>query len=102
MNKRDSVMIWMCIVAMLVASVGIVYSINRELAAVQVQAGDLNRDGVVDALDLSRLLSDWQKDKSVADLNHDGIVYDSDATILMAHWTNPVDIQQATKSGGLK
>jgi alpha-tubulin suppressor-like RCC1 family protein len=49
--------------------------------------GDLNRDGVVSAGDLSRLLTAWGGTaESLADLNRDGLVGAADLTILLGRW----------------
>lgn len=72
-------------IAALIVGIYTVSTLRIQLS--QAERGDINHDGVVDALDLSMLLSDWQKNESVADLNHDGVVNDDDATILMGHWT---------------
>lgn len=48
--------------------------------------GDLNGDGVVNAADLSALLSQWGGSGS-ADLNGDGIVDAADLALLLAAWT---------------
>ncbi|HEY3221058.1 MAG TPA: carboxypeptidase regulatory-like domain-containing protein [Gemmatimonadales bacterium] len=52
------------------------------------RAGDLNGDGLVDAVDLSILLSNWGRtDKPPADINRDGFVDDIDQSILLGNWT---------------
>jgi hypothetical protein len=52
--------------------------------------GDASGDGVVNAVDLSILASEWGKDCSQqsceADFNHDGIVNAADLSILAANW----------------
>lgn len=48
--------------------------------------GDLNLDGIVDSIDLGRLLAAWSTTDPVADLDGDGIVSDADLTILLAAW----------------
>jgi peptidoglycan/xylan/chitin deacetylase (PgdA/CDA1 family) len=53
--------------------------------------GDLNGDGKVDALDLSTLLSNWNKTGATAtqgDLNNDGTVNALDLSILLTNWSN--------------
>jgi len=52
--------------------------------------GDLNGDGVVNAADLSILLSNWNKTGSTAaqgDLNGDGVVNAADLSILLSKWS---------------
>lgn len=52
--------------------------------------GDLNGDGVVNALDLSILLSNWGKTGATAaqgDLNGDGVVNALDLSILLTNWS---------------
>ncbi|MSR42076.1 MAG: hypothetical protein EXS10_09295 [Phycisphaerales bacterium] len=49
--------------------------------------GDLNDDGIIDAADLSILLSGWGNPKSGADINGDGVVDAEDLTILLSNWT---------------
>lgn len=47
---------------------------------------DLNQDGIVDATDLSILLSEWKNDCCGSDLDGDGSVDSADLTILLAAW----------------
>ena len=49
--------------------------------------GDFNNDGVVDATDLSILLSAWNTNNQQADINRDGIVNITDLSILLSHWS---------------
>jgi len=52
--------------------------------------GDLNGDGVVNAADLSILLSNWNKTGATAaqgDLNGDGVVNAADLSILLSEWS---------------
>lgn len=52
--------------------------------------GDLNNDGKVDALDLSTLLSNWNKTGQTAaqgDLNNDGTINALDLSTLLANWS---------------
>lgn len=49
--------------------------------------GDVNGDGVVDALDLASLLSAWGSSGGAADLNADAAVDAQDLAILLAGWT---------------
>ena len=53
--------------------------------------GDSNRDGVVDDLDLTALVTHWQQYGGLAegDFNGDGFVSDSDLTILATTWPEP-------------
>lgn len=53
-------------------------------------AGDVNGDGKVDALDLSIILSNWNKTGATAaqgDLNGDGTVNALDLSIVLANWS---------------
>jgi len=49
--------------------------------------GDLNYDGVVNAIDLAVLLAEWDRPTSPADLSDDGIVGGADLDMLLAGWT---------------
>ena len=71
-------------------------TVSQALKEVQSQAtgvakaGDINGDGVVDALDLSTLLSNWNKTGATAaqgDLNADGTVDALDLSTLLANWS---------------
>lgn len=48
---------------------------------------DLNRDGKVNLVDFSILLSNWQTDDEVADINADGNVSIADFSIMLFQWT---------------
>lgn len=48
--------------------------------------GDINQDGVVDSIDLSLLVSNWNTSDSASDLNNDGIVDSLDLSILVSNW----------------
>jgi Dockerin type I domain len=48
--------------------------------------GDLNEDGIIDAADLSILLSEWGNPKSVADIDGDGAVGATDLATLLSNW----------------
>ena len=48
--------------------------------------GDLNNDGIVDAIDLSIFVSRWGSSDPDADLNNDGIVDAADLSILVSNW----------------
>jgi trimeric autotransporter adhesin len=47
---------------------------------------DINNDGIVNALDLSIVLSNWNTTSATADLNNDGIVNALDLSILLSNW----------------
>jgi len=47
---------------------------------------DVSGDGVVDGLDLARLLSAWGSDDPYIDLDGDGVVNTADLTDLLLHW----------------
>lgn len=49
--------------------------------------GDLNGDGIVNAVDLSILLGAWGSDDLVADINGDGVVNSTDLALLLGGWT---------------
>jgi len=51
--------------------------------------GDVNCDGVVDASDLSALLSAWGTADAAADLNDDGVVDAGDLAVLLSNWGLP-------------
>ncbi len=48
---------------------------------------DLNRDGKVNLVDFSILLSNWQTDDEIADINADGTVNIADFSIMLFQWT---------------
>jgi hypothetical protein len=48
--------------------------------------GDINQDGVVNAIDLSLLVSMWGGSDADADLNNDGVVNAIDLSILVSNW----------------
>ena len=51
--------------------------------------GDLNFDGVVDALDLTIILSDWgNADGGPGDANGDGLTDGGDLTVVLSAWTS--------------
>lgn len=60
--------------------------------------GDLNADGVVDALDAARLFIDWGLAESPSDLNSDGIVDAGDAGVLFILWTGDAGPQSGSVS----
>jgi hypothetical protein len=51
------------------------------------KTGDINNDGVVNILDLSILLSNWQTTNSASDLNKDGVVNILDLSVLLSNYT---------------
>jgi hypothetical protein len=51
------------------------------------RSADLNRDGKVNLVDFSILLSKWQTDDEVADINADGNVNIADFSIMLFQWT---------------
>lgn len=48
--------------------------------------GDLDLDGIVDSLDLSRLLAAWSTDDAASDLDRSGVVDSADLAILLGAW----------------
>ena len=56
------------------------------IQAISRQPGDLNEDGLIDALDAGILFAAWGGD-DVGDINRDGIVDAADAGILFANWS---------------
>ena len=48
--------------------------------------GDLNQDGIVDSIDLSILVSNWNTADPDSDINNDGIVDSIDLSILVGNW----------------
>ena len=48
--------------------------------------GDLNQDGIVDSIDLSILVSNWNTADPTSDINNDGIVDSLDLSILVSNW----------------
>lgn len=50
-------------------------------------SADLNRDGKVNLVDFSILLSKWQTDDDIADINADGNVNIADFSIMLFQWT---------------
>lgn len=56
---------------------------------VPVKAGDVNADGVIDALDLSLVLTNWNKSgqtRAQGDLNGDGLVDALDLSTILSNW----------------
>lgn len=47
---------------------------------------DLNKDGIVNGIDLNDLLSEWGDDGGVGDINQDDIVNGVDLMLLMSQW----------------
>ncbi len=56
------------------------------VAPVDLIAGDLNRDGVVDARDLAELLASWGAINPLLDLDEGGSVDAADLAILLSNW----------------
>jgi hypothetical protein len=54
--------------------------------------GDINQDGIVNAIDLSLLVSRWNTNDPDADLNNDGTVNAIDLSLLVSNWgaTTPI------------
>jgi hypothetical protein len=50
------------------------------------KVGDINRDGIVNGIDLAYILADWGTANPRSDLNHDGIVNGSDLGSLLTYW----------------
>ena len=48
---------------------------------------DLNKDGKVNLVDFSILLSFWNTDDAIADINQDGTVNLADFSIMLFNWT---------------
>ena len=48
--------------------------------------GDLNQDGIVDSIDISILVSNWNTSDPTSDINNDGIVDSLDLSILVSNW----------------
>ena len=61
------------------------YWINSSLPGT-LKPGDLDGDGDVDILDLSRLITNWGASGGVADINGDGLVDVYDLSILLSNW----------------
>jgi pimeloyl-ACP methyl ester carboxylesterase len=65
------------------------YRVPHLVSALQsgTRPGDLNGDGAVDVLDLSILLSNWNRTgPNVADINGDGVVNVIDLGIMLSNW----------------
>jgi hypothetical protein len=70
------------------ATTGTDYSIER-LVAGRAAPGDANADGIVDALDVLALFSQWGNCPGCpADFDDDGVVNVTDFLILLAHWVD--------------
>jgi hypothetical protein len=54
-------------------------------AAIATNPADINRDGVVDAADLSALLGNWGG-TGATDINNDGVTNATDLALLLAAW----------------
>ena len=59
--------------------------VNGANATCRAVAGDFNGDGVVDAADLSTLLSNWGG-SGATDLDGDGVTGAPDLSILLCNW----------------
>lgn len=55
-------------------------------SAVCAKRGDVDCNGRVDLVDLSRLLANWRKNFAAADFNKNGVVDIVDLSILLANW----------------
>jgi hypothetical protein len=54
-----------------------------------MQPSDINSDGIVDAIDLSILVSRWGSSDASADINSDGVVDALDLSVLVSNWGSP-------------
>ncbi len=81
--------------ALVFALIGGAYLLLRTNAASGTQYGDLNNDGVVNALDLSTLLSNWNTTNAIADTNSDGKVDILDLSKLLSWYGKSVPITMA-------
>ena len=70
--------------ARLTVGVGVDVSPDEDCSNKQ---GDLNCDGLVNLIDFSILVFNWNTSNSVADINSDGIVSLPDFSILLFYWT---------------
>lgn len=61
--------------------------VGEEPSPASLRTADLNRDGKVNLVDFSILLSKWQSDDEVADINADGTVNIADFSIMLFQWT---------------
>ena len=69
------------------ASTVILLGVGEDPNPVAPGNADLNRDGKVNLVDFSILLSQWQTDDEVADINADGNVNIADFSIMLFQWT---------------
>jgi hypothetical protein len=65
----------------------ILLGVGEEPNPSATRSADLNRDGKVNLVDFSILLSKWQTDDEVADINADGNVNIADFSIMLFQWT---------------
>ncbi len=61
--------------------------VGEEPSAASLRTADLNRDGKVNLVDFSILLSKWNTDDEVADINADTKVNIADFSIMLFQWT---------------
>jgi len=63
---------------------------NGATAPPTTKSGDVNKDGTIDALDLSTVLTNWNKTGQTAaqgDLNGDGTIDALDLSIILSNWS---------------
>ena len=82
---------------LVVALAAIAGSVMVQSSAQAVCTGDINGDFIIDAADLSALLSNWGG-SGAGDVNGDGFIDGSDLTALFAHW-GELCTQQPTEIG---
>ncbi len=63
---------------------------------------DINKDGIVDGLDLVKVLAEWGNTGGVADLTNDGIVDGSDLVKILAAWDQTPRPIVGESSGGAR
>ena len=63
--------------------------------------GDLNQDGLVDALDAAILFAAWDTADAVADINGDGVVDAADAGVVFSEWTGDAAVQVVPEPAAL-
>lgn len=67
----------------------------------EASPGDVNFDGIVNAMDLIMVLGDWSTDAEGADANCDGTVNTMDLLEVLAGWSSPVTGRLADPSARL-
>ena len=82
---------------LVVALAAIAGSVMVQSSAQAVCTGDINGDFIIDAADLSALVSNWGG-SGAGDVNGDGFIDGSDLTALFAHW-GELCTQQPTEIG---